>query len=463
MSESGNAGDRAPEVGVRVTVDVRVGVEGAAPTADAQVEPAAPQSPLAPVSDSERVHEIDVVRGFALLGILLMNIEWYTRPFVELFLGLDRSMAALDYAAGWTVMTLVQGKFYTLFSMLFGMGFAIQAERAAAKGARFGRLFARRMLGLALIGAAHGYLVWSGDILLVYSIVGSALVLLFRKTPISRLPKWAAAFILLVGLAPWGWVASQKAGLDDPERAVAASERQATQLAEFRRQAEEAREAYAHGTWIEQVPIRAREMASQLSFLPVFGWNVLGMFLLGAWLVRSGVMRRPAEHRVFFRRALRVGLVVGLPLAVAAMELGAADGMTRMEWSLAVGASLMLVASFALCFAYLSGFVLWTQRPGWSARLRPVAQAGRMALTNYLAQSLVATTLFNSWGFGLYGQVSRAAQMPLTLAIWLLNMGFSVWWLGRYRFGPAEWLWRSITYGRAQPMRRPAAAVPRPA
>ena len=438
-------------------------LEDAAPPADAPAAPAAAPGPLAPVAGGERVEEIDVVRGFALFGILLMNIEWFSRPFIELMLGLDRTMAPLDYAAGWTVMTFVQGKFYTLFSMLFGMGFAIQAERAAAKGVRFGWMFARRMLGLALFGAVHGYLVWSGDILLVYSIVGTLLVLLFRKTPISRLPKWAIAFILLVALAPWGWVASQKAALDDPGRAAAAVAQHEEQLAQTRRQAEEAREAYAHGTWGEQVLVRVQEMKMQLTFLPMFGWNVLGMFLLGAWLIRGGVMRRPAEHRAFFRRALWLGLLVGVPLAVAAMRLGAADGMTRVDWPLAVGASLMLVASFALCFAYLSAFVLWTQAPGWAERLRPVAQAGRMALTNYLAQSLVATTLFNSWGFGLYGQVSRAAQLPLALGIWLANIAFSVWWLERFHFGPAEWLWRSFTYGRAQPMRRPAAAEPRPA
>jgi len=412
--------------------------------------PPATTTPMAPVAARERIAEIDVVRGFALFGILLMNIEFFTRPMSGMFFGLDATLEGVDRAAGWLVMTFVQGKFYTLFSMLFGMGFAIQALRAQQRGRKFGRLFLRRMLGLALIGAAHGYLLWSGDILLVYSIVGAVMVLLFRKTPVSRLWKWAIAFILLVVLAQIGWIASIQGS---PEGAANAER----MMSGLRQEYGEASELYATASWTDLFPQRVHEMGQQLSYLPVFGFDVLGMFLLGAWLVRSGAMSDPAAHRATFRRFLIAGLVVGAPLAVVAMELGVADGMAEMSWAAAAAGALMLIASFALCFGYLGGFVLWAQSPAWRPRLAPVAAAGRMALTNYLLQSLVATTLFYGYGFGLFGQVGRAAQLALALAIWLGNLAFSAWWLARFRFGPAEWLWRSFTYGYRQPMRREAA------
>jgi len=390
--------------------------------------PTAAEAPhrIEPVARAERVTELDAVRGFALLGILLMNIEWFGRPMEAMMFGLDRTLAGLDFAAGWAIMAFVQGKFYTLFSLLFGMGFAIQAERALAKGVSFGPLFARRMGGLALIGAAHGFLLWSGDILLVYSIVGFVMVLLFRKTPVSRLPKWALAFVILVLCAQWAWVAGQQAALADPEKADQARAEQAEQIADFEGRIEASRIGYGEGTWTDQLPLRAQEMGLQLSFTPIFGFLLLSIFLLGAWLVRSGRMARPAEHLPFFRKALAVGLLVGVPGAVAAMRLGAANGMTTIDWPMAVGMTVMTIANFALAFAYLSGVVLFAQTEAGRRVLRPVSAAGRMALTNYLLQSVIGTTLFYGWGFGLYGQVPRAAQVPLTFAIWGVNIALSV-------------------------------------
>jgi uncharacterized protein len=165
------------------------------------------------------------------------------------------------------------------------------------------------------------------------------------------------------------------------------------------------------------------------------------------------VIVRPADHLPLFRRLFGFGLAIGAPLAVAAMLSGAAEGMKRFSVRSATGMSLMSVASLLLSLAYLSGLVLLVQRTGWRQRLYPLAAAGRMALTNYLLQSLICTTLFYGYGFALFGRVPRATQVLLVLAVWSFNVAFSTWWLARYRFGPAEWLWRSLTYGRAQPMR----------
>jgi len=419
----------------------------------------APVQAMAPVAAPERITEIDVVRGFALLGILLMNIEYFGRPMEGLFLGLDRSLRGLDLAAGWFVMAFVQGKFYTLFSTLFGMGFAIQAERAERRGARFGRLFSRRLAGLALIGAIHGYLIWAGDILLVYAIVGSVLLLFFRRTPPSRLWKWALGFVLLVSLAQVGFTAANVPSSGDPATVAAKQAEIAANVEKFENAYAESADLYEHGSWYDLFPQRLHEMNQQLQFLPFFGWNVLAMFLLGAWLVKSGVMRSPREHVALFRRFRAVGLGVGAPAAVIAMLGGVPQGMAEMNWAGGLSMVLMLWASFALCFGYLGTFVLLAQSPTWGPRLHPVAQAGRMALTNYLSHSILLTTVCYGYGFGLFGDIPRAVQIVVTVAIWIGNLAFSSWWLARFRFGPAEWLWRSMTYGARQPMRREVRAA----
>ena len=420
---------------------------GTAALDEPQPAPRAESAPMAPVAARERIAEIDVVRGFALLGILLMNIEFFTRPIAGMFFGLDASLTGIDRAAGWFVMTFVQGKFYTLFSMLFGMGFAIQYERAQARGARFGVLFFRRLLGLAAIGAVHGYLIWSGDILLVYAILGAALLLFFRKTPARRLWKWAIGFVLVVAVAQMGMVAALSGG---PGGAVRTARMVSRMSEEYAR----GHEIYSTAGWFDLFPQRLVEMGQQLGFLPFFGWSVLGMFLLGAWLVRSGMMAQPSAHLPLFRRFFRYGVGLGAPLAVVAMALGAGAGMEGMSLGTGAAAVLMYFASFVLCFGYLGGFVLLAQPPAWRRRLAPVAAAGRMALTNYLLHSIVATTIFYAYGLGLFGSVPRAAQLALAVLIWIGNLAFSSWWLRHFRFGPAEWLWRSITYGRRQPMRR---------
>jgi len=413
------------------------------------------RAPLAPVATPERIAEMDVLRGFALLGILLMNAEFFFRPLQGIYLGLDRTLAGADVAAAWLVMTLVQGKFYTLFSMLFGMGFAIQMERAGRREAKFGGTYSRRLLALLAFGLVHGLLIWAGDILVPYAVVGFAL-LLFRRTPVSRLPKWAAGLLIVPLLLMSLFVAgAELAGSNEVAREQLARS-QAESEAKIVEQAARAVEVYSSGGFAEITGQRAVDVLQQLRFLPMFGITLLGLFLLGAWFVRSGTMPRASEHLPRFRRMLGVGLGAGLPLAVAAMALGYGEGLLRISVRAYVASVAMTIAALLLSFGYLAAVVLLVQRPGWRSRLAPLAAAGRMALTNYILQSVVMTAISYSWGLGLFGRVSRAWQIPLAFAVWGGNLVLSSWWLGRYRFGPLEWLWRTITYLAPQPMRRSA-------
>jgi uncharacterized protein len=350
-------------------------------------------------------------------------------------------------------MTFVQGKFYTLFSMLFGMGFAIQLERAAARGAGFGGVYARRLLALLGFGLVHGVLIWAGDILVPYALVGFAL-LLFRKTPVSRLPKWAAGLMLLPLVLMAIFVLVTTLAASNPVASEQLAQGQAENEQQVLEKAARAAEIYAGGTPAEMTLQRVDDVVQQLAFLPVFGVTLLGLFLLGAWFVRSETMTKAAEHLPRFRRMAGIGLGAGAPLAVAAMSLGYGEGLLRFSPRAFAASVLMTAAALLLSFCYLAAVVLLVQRPGWRARLAPLAAAGRMALTNYILQSVVMTGIAYSWGLGMFGRVPRAWQIPLAVAVWGVNLALSSWWLARFRFGPLEWLWRSITYLAPQPMRR---------
>lgn len=413
---------------------------------------ATPADDFGPLAPSQRIAVLDVLRGFALLGIALMNIEFFTRPMQGIVLGLDTSMTGIDYAAGWAVMAFVQGKFWTLFSLLFGMGFAVMLERAAQTGSRFGGTYARRLFVLLLIGLAHAMLIWAGDILVPYAIAGFLLLLMFRNTPVPKLWKWGLALYLVPILLMWLMTGAIEAAKFDPKAAADV----ARDLAEAGRETREAYAAaeivYREGSYLDVVNQRFHDSLMQYGWMPMFVPAILGVFLLGAWFIRSGVMRQPQDHKPLFRRLLWLGGPVGVVLVVISMRYLIGAELTNPTPGLAFGSMLMNLGSLLLSLAYASAVVLLTLGPLPSLRdwLGPV---GRMALSNYLLQSLVFSTLFYGYGFGLWGQVPRAPQVLLVFAFFAVQILLSRWWIARYRYGPVEWLWRTLTYGQAPPMR----------
>ncbi|MEZ5465622.1 MAG: DUF418 domain-containing protein [Lysobacteraceae bacterium] len=422
---------------------------------DTTPAPATPASSLGPLTSSERIDVLDVLRGFALLGILLMNIEYFTRPMQGIAMGLDPTLSGWDYVAGWSIMAFVQGKFWTLFSMLFGMGFAVMLERIEARGGRFFGIYARRLAVLLLIGLVHAFLIWSGDILVSYALTGFLLLLFFRRTPVRRLWKWGVAFYLIPLLLMWTFAGaiSMARVASPPEEVAKMDEEFATAASEHAARYEKAEQVYSGGSYSDAVVQRVIDTGEQLGFIWMFILMLLGVFLLGAWLLRSGRLSDPQAHRSFFLKCVVVAGPVGLVLVLLAMR--GMQGINFMVPTTGVAAtmSLMQIGSLLLCLAYLGAVTLLTIGPmPW---LRDwLGPTGRMALTNYLGQSLFFTLFFYSYGLGLWGQVSRVWQVPLVFGFWFLQILVSRWWLSRFRFGPAEWLWRSLTYGKAQPMRR---------
>ena len=379
-----------------------------------------------PVTEAERCTALDVIRGLALLGVLLVNLHSDFRvSLAEDLLGPPPSHRWEDRATDRAVVVLLQFKAFALFSLLFGVGLAVFGERAAARAAGPTRFLTRRLLILLALGLGHLLLVWNGDILTLYAVCG-LLMLPLRRLPAAALAATGAAVFALPYVIPWG--------LGWPTEDI------------LRELAGEAARVYTAGGVGDVVAFHWRE--TRLLILPLLV-SVLprtwGLMALGAAAWKTGVFRDPDRHR----RLLWVVALVGGGVGGGATLLSAFEVPTPLPPPLLGAAS-----SAPLALAYAACLLLALRSPAAARLAAPFAATGRMALTNYLAQSLVLGFLFYGYGLGLYGRLGSAAAAGVGLAVYAGQVVFSRVWLGWYRFGPVEWVWRSLTYGRGQPMRR---------
>ncbi len=533
---------------------------------------------LRPVAASERIQALDVVRGFALLGIFLMNIEWFNRPLADLGAGMAAGHTGIDYAVSWFIDVFVRGKFWTMFSMLFGMGFAVMLMRATAAQRSFIAPYLRRTAALAAIGLVHGVLIWGGDILLSYAAAAALLLLtLFgrfwhgllvaaalaalgyafksqgvgsfvaalaiaclvalylrndtkvkiagRQWPLLSLILAVAAVAAvaiaivvavmvatkgsgygglmgtaLLGLLAWlsaryrnppekrtlrvgatlylGPFAAMLIGAAialampaTPETAsaqtaaeqtkeTAAQKKEAAEQerkkqerrAEQRKQVATEARVMSGGTYREAVEFRAESYLGDFVQQGGFTIMVMGLFLVGAWFVQSGAIQHPQQYLGMFRKLAWIGLPVGTALAVIAsfIAMSHVPGGNDKQWQLAIG--LQSLGNLPMSLGYISAIVLLLQKRTWAKLLSWLAPAGRMALTNYLTQSVIASLFFYGYGLGHWG-VGRAWQMLFVLVVFGLQLLLSRWWLSKFRYGPMEWLWRWATYARRPAMR----------
>ena len=395
-----------------------------------------------PTAPRERLLVLDAVRGMALFGILVVNATLFFWPSYALGLGEPRAEALPDAVAAWIMRFGFEGKFFTLFSLLFGIGVAMQRDRGwpAAR-------VARRLLLLAAIGAAHVTLLWFGDILLYYGILGLVLVLA-RRAPPRRLVTWAVALLLvpIVLTAGLGAVTSLAAGT--PEGAAAIEQALHETRAGMRDELATAMRVYRGRDVTAMIGARWAEYGFGLKGMLLNGMLLMipAMFLLGAAAWRAGLVDGPDRERNW-RRVL----AWSLPPALAANTVYASthafvDPVAFDGW-VVLQAIVFVVGGVTGALAFASGGALLL-RDGLGTT-RALADVGRLALTNYLLQSLVMTTLALGYGFALFGRVGYAQAIGMALALYAFQLVASRWYLQRFRFGPVEWLWRTLTYGRA--------------
>ena len=392
---------------------------------------------MSPVTPGERIDVLDALRGAALFGIIAANMRGFSGPLAAYF----------DHTLMWTDTTsrvaqafvdlFIQGKFITLFSFMFGIGFAIQMERADLRGMASRIFYVRRLAVLLLFGLVHFVFVWWGDILAPYALMGFFL-LLFRKRSQKAILRWSAALYAYPVALGAVMLALHSAGVPIPSPPP-------TTPADLQRIIG----VYGTGSYPEIVAQNIKEWPFMVFGFIFFYPRLLGIFLFGLWVWREGIVRELPSRTDMLRRCQKHGLWVALlfnSIAVGLIEAFHPDPIAPSVLGLIVGVALSIGLPAGSLF-YASTVALLWQTVQWRARLRPFAAVGRMALSNYLLQSIVCTTLYYSWGFGLYGRVGPLLGFVPTIAIYSAQVVLSVWWLRRFSTGPMEWLWRRLTYG----------------
>ncbi|MDY7226250.1 DUF418 domain-containing protein [Hyalangium rubrum] len=413
----------------------------------------------------ERLVLIDTLRGFALCGIFVSNVfMWFSGRFYlsrAQQTALADNESLLDTVARHAAQFFVYGKFITLFAFLFGLGFAVQMGRAEKRGASIVPLYARRLGVLLCLGLAHLFLLWHGDILTTYALVGFTL-LLFRGRSDKALLSCAAVLIFLVPIAI---LAIQRfPQLLGSAEATAAATQEATERATALRT--QTWEAFTSGSYFEVLSASATYYLHEILKPMLFGTcAVLGRFLLGLLAGRSGLFHHASQHQRLFRKVLLWGFVAGVlgtsaGLVVRQLTAQKVLDPASMPWLPLITTPLRHLGDLGLGAFYVASLTLLFQRPHWQRWLSVLAPAGRMTLTNYLCQTVSSVLLFYGYGLGLFGKAGPALCVALAVGIFTVQLALSHLWLARFRFGPAEWLWRSLTYGKAQPMRRAPATVP---
>jgi uncharacterized protein len=408
---------------------------------------------LAPVTDKERIASLDMLRGFAVLGILPMNIQSFSMIDAAYWNPTAYgNLHGANYLV-WLLSNLLANlKFMNIFCMLFGAGIFLMTSRVEAAGIPPARLHYRRMAWLIVFGLLHSYLLWSGDILFDYGMCGLILYPL-RNCRVKTLLVIGLLFVTIssaamiaAGRSAAHWPPAQlkdaREDLWQPTPAQAAKE-----LATYR------------GGWLGQTGARAEDsIASETIFFWGWAfWREGGLMLAGMALFRLGVFSARRSAR-FYWTLVFIAVCVGLPVTLYGTWRDIAGGWD-FRTSFFFNTQFIHWASLLVSLGWVGLVMLASKSPAFSSPARRLSAVGRMAFTNYILQTLICTTIFYGHGLGLFGKVERTGQLAIVVAIWALQFVISPIWLRRFQFGPLEWLWRSLTYWRIEPWRRPARAA----
>lgn len=394
-----------------------------------------------PVKPTERYAILDILRGLALLGIALANFpEFSLYSFLPAEAADAMSTAGIDCIVHYLQYIFIDGKFYTIFSLLFGIGFSIIIANAMRKDADGFRIFYRRMFVLLLIGFLHLMFLWSGDILMLYALLGMLLPL-FRNASNRALLRWTFALLAIpvavdfivefFGIYPSAPVVElqqfycAKYGITDEN------------FAYWLRDAE-----HYGGTFeflIQGALVRVQEFIDGNRY-----FKVMGVFLLGFYIGRNRFYAGLESRKPQLKRIVRYGFIIGLPLSF----LYAWSAMNGRPWGLGTHAVLYFASVFPLGFAYVAGICLCFLRCPQRRVFRFFAMPGRMALTNYIGQSVSGMLLFYGIGFGFGAGVGLVYVVLIAAGVWIVEALFSGMWLHHCQFGPLEWIWRMLTYGK---------------
>lgn len=406
-----------------------------------------------PVASRQRIELLDLLRGFALFGILMVNMSIFCNPHTIMFGNYSIWQDPESKAAIWFIRFFFEGKFYVLFSLLFGMGFHLFLQKIDETRAVL-PLYRRRLLILFMFGVLHVVFLWFGDILIWYALFGFVLTW-FRKKSNRTLLTWSLVFMFIPVVAMSILMLLMEMARNIPEAAESMAVSMAAQQQAMKDLTDQAYEVYASGNFAEQISFRLTEYANLLGGVIFFYPNTLAMFLLGMLFMRKGLLTQASQHKSFFKKlliyTLPLGLAGGYMLATYSPQVSQSDP----GWINVLVMFSHTQGGTALAMSYLALIVMCSQTHRFRWFRQKLASTGRMALTNYLMQSIIVTTLCFSYGFGLYGKVSPLQGIIIALVIYIIQLFLSDLWLKQFRYGPLEWLWRSLTYGKKLGFRNP--------
>ncbi|MGZ5220483.1 MAG: DUF418 domain-containing protein [Chitinophagaceae bacterium] len=399
-----------------------------------------------PVSLNERIQIIDVVRGLAICGILVGNMQWFSGYGM-----MPQSLISnnfTDKVVHFLVHVFVEGKFYSIFSFLFGFGFALQISHAKERGDYKVLYFKRRLFWLLVIGLLHAYLLWAGDILSIYALMGFLLIL-FRKKSKRSLLRWSLVliiipilsylllFILFAAFVPGETIAKIEAGRIDMWNSAVIKVGQGNYwqiIADFN---------------LDYIAGRYAGLIFEMR-LP----KILAMFLLGFYACRRELFNDTAYNRAFISKVLIYGLITGVTGNIVFTAVAGSEATFPPSVNGIIG-----VISYALGVPAMALFYIAVLTTAWQKRsgrrvLAFLGPVGKMALTNYLMQTIICVLIFYGFGLGQFGKWGAGVSTLTAFLIFTLQILVSRWWLNYFNYGPVEWLWRKLTYRQPLKFRR---------
>jgi len=407
---------------------------------------------ISPVSSRERIEILDILRGLPVCGILIGNVQWFS-GYGMVPAAMEQAAPLYDQVTHFLVHFFIEGKFYSIFSFLFGFGFALQIARAEDRGDANASLFKRRLVWLLVIGLLHAYLLWAGDILSIYAVMGFILILFRRKSNESLL-KWAFS-LMAVPVITYALLYAAFLAFASPD---AAAQFEASQAGRW----DSTLSTVTGGSYWDIVSgynlqyVKGRYLGLIVQMrLP----KILAMFLLGMYAYRIGVFQNLKAHSALIKKVLIYGAILGLIGNIAMAWMAGNEAPfppSPMTMAGVIGYSFGVPALALFIIALVAA--LW-QNEMWQDVLKFLAPVGRMALTNYLLQTVICVTIFYGYGVGVFGKVGALQATLIALTIFGMQIALSSIWLRYFSYGPMEWIWRQLTYGRRLTLRR-ASEIP---
>ncbi|GAB5495556.1 MAG: DUF418 domain-containing protein [Phycisphaerales bacterium] len=412
---------------------------------------------LAPTTSSQRIQALDIARGIALFGIFMVNIQLMVQPLSYIMGGGGSSEGPIAAAFHYITRIFFESKSYPLFSMLFGMGLIMMYDRAKSRGKMFAPTYIRRLFLLLLFGISHAFLVWYGDILIYYAVFGFCIMWLAPIRPKTMLLIGGSLMVLaalwVCLLAALGALLNQGAqppmsGIEnatftDLWQGLKQGKVQAGPLDPAWGDAEV--DSIRNGPFMTAVAMRTLSWVSGVFFWVGFGGvflHVPAMFLIGGAIMRGVVMND--ANSPWPKRFILLALLVGLPGAIVSVLMSELSEPNSVVMNLSMAVT-HLTGPF-VSMGYI-GFAVWLARSKAGLWLvGAISSAGRMALTNYLCQSLFIAAFAQHWGLAQFGEVSRVGMIALVVSVYVFQLAFSVFWLNLFTMGPFEYIWRTATY-----------------